>query len=141
MAELTQAQVSTLVRRLDERVESLQTPFADHLEQLRDMSAPGHDATPPGDLADQADIERKRDEENDAITRETREMGEIETAFERLATGQADVCVECGDSIGYQLLLAQPTAVRCIACQAFSEESEILRSRSVRFKPAVGLWR
>ena len=141
MAELTHEQVSTLLRRLEERVESLQSSFQDHLVQLREISAPGHDATPPGDIADQADVELERDEQNDAMTRDTRELREIAAAFDRLSTGQANVCVDCGESIGFARLLAQPTAVRCLACQSVSERSETMRTRGVRDSAAAGSWR
>ncbi len=34
-----------------------------------------------------------------------------------MADGRYGVCVDCGAEIGYEPLLAYPTAKRCIACQ------------------------
>ncbi len=138
MDELTEEQVAALVRRLEERVASLQTSIRDHLAQLRDVSAPGHDSTPPGDIVDQADAGLQRDEQNDAMSRETIEMQEIALAFDRLSTGQANVCIDCGEPIGFERLLAQPTATRCGACQDDSERGEFLRARGNRNQNGIG---
>ena len=43
-------------------------------------------------------------------------LGELDQAFERLATGDYWSCVQCGSSIGEERLSARPTARTCIFC-------------------------
>jgi DnaK suppressor protein len=39
-----------------------------------------------------------------------------------MATGQYGLCVECGEEIPVEWLLAQTTAIRCTACQTKAED-------------------
>lgn len=122
MSPLTNKQRATVVELLEEREQSLESLASTHLGQLRDSSDPDEIAT-TGDIADLAAIELVREQENAAVTRDMRELREIEAARERLAAEEAGVCIDCGDPIGFERLLALPTALRCVSCQAIHEQT------------------
>lgn len=52
------------------------------------------------------------------IHRQLVEIQRIEKAIQRIDNKQYGECEECDGEIGYQRLLAQPTATRCIYCQS-----------------------
>lgn len=63
----------------------------------------------------QADAERDL-----AIAMEERESAElvaIDSALQRVADGSYGLCLDCGASIATARLHANPTALRCVACQ------------------------
>ncbi|MBL0942734.1 MAG: TraR/DksA family transcriptional regulator [Hydrogenophaga sp.] len=53
--------------------------------------------------------------------RETAELQAIERALERVHDGSYGLCLQCGAPIPAARLHAQPTAERCVACQARAE--------------------
>ena len=55
------------------------------------------------------------------IERETAEQLAVERALERIEAGSYGICMSCGEPIGFERLLAHPTAMRCLACQSRSE--------------------
>ena len=55
--------------------------------------------------------------ENALTERHVRELREIKAAQQRLAAGKIEQCADCGDEIGFERLLANPVARRCIECQ------------------------
>lgn len=52
-----------------------------------------------------------------------RELVEIAGALRRLRDGSYGSCVDCGDPIAEQRLLALPATAYCVACQAFHERA------------------
>ena len=59
------------------------------------------------------------------ITREIRELRDIDAALRRIVLGTYGICVRCQDGIARERLEAYPTAKRCVACQ---NEEERLRA-------------
>lgn len=57
------------------------------------------------------------------VEREADELAAVEQALARIAAGEYGVCIECGTEIEPTRLEARPDAVRCLACQARSEQS------------------
>ena len=55
--------------------------------------------------------------------RDAGEIQAIDAALERLRDGSYGTCAGCGEAIGAQRLLAQPTALRCADCQQRFERS------------------
>ena len=69
----------------------------------------------------QADAERDL-----AVALEERESAElvaIDEALKRVADGSFGLCMDCGVSIPTARLHANPTALRCVACQAKKERA------------------
>jgi len=53
--------------------------------------------------------------------RENAELAAIDAALQRIASGQYGLCADCGVDIPTARLHANPTALRCVACQGKSE--------------------
>ena len=57
------------------------------------------------------------------MERYARELRQVQAARKRLADGEINECVDCGDDIGYPRLRAYPIATRCIYCQTQHERT------------------
>ncbi|HET7308094.1 MAG TPA: TraR/DksA C4-type zinc finger protein [Gammaproteobacteria bacterium] len=55
--------------------------------------------------------------EFDSIERESRELESVEHALTKFDNGQYGRCENCGVHIERERLRAEPTALRCLACQ------------------------
>ena len=71
--------------------------------------------------ADEAETARQEDVHFAEAEVDRVRLREIEQAMNRLAEGRYGVCMDCGEDIPRERLLAQPTAIRCAACQAAAE--------------------
>ena len=74
------------------------------------------------DTADESMADLLSDLSAESVHRQVNEMREIEVALRRIREKEYGECVECGAEIGFQRLLAYPTATRCIACQTHKEK-------------------
>ena len=52
------------------------------------------------------------------VIRENRELRDIEFALARIRDGSYGICFDCGGEIGRTRLKIEPTAKRCLSCQA-----------------------
>lgn len=124
MSELTDEQLATLVDLLDAREQLLESVVLEHIARLRNSSAP-EIAPLVGDTADLADIELERHQDNAAVERDVRELRDIKGARARISEGGIGTCIDCGDEIGFDRLLVQPTASRCVRCQDLYEHTHV----------------
>jgi DnaK suppressor protein len=58
------------------------------------------------------------------IDRHVHEIRDLEAALLRIGSGEFGICVDCDQPIPYARLEANPTALRCIACQTDYERAE-----------------
>jgi DnaK suppressor protein len=76
----------------------------------------------------QSDDWAKADAERDlSIALEERESAElvaIDEALKRVADDSFGLCVDCGVEVGTARLHANPTAMRCVACQEKREKAQ-----------------
>ena len=56
--------------------------------------------------------------------RESAELVAIDDALQRVADGSFGLCVDCGVEVGTARLHANPTAMRCLACQEKREKAQ-----------------
>jgi DnaK suppressor protein len=56
--------------------------------------------------------------------RESAELVAIDEALKRVADGSFGLCIDCGVSIPAARLHANPTALRCVACQEKNEKAQ-----------------
>jgi RNA polymerase-binding transcription factor DksA len=121
MSHLSQAQLKTIERLLGEREATLQGEVRAANEEASERPA----ALGPevGDAADvgedrfragMAHVDKQRDQE---------ELMAIDAARGRIADGSYGECVDCGKQIPAERLKAQPTALRCVACQSRYEKT------------------
>ncbi|MDN8615233.1 TraR/DksA family transcriptional regulator [Variovorax ginsengisoli] len=71
--------------------------------------------------ADDAEAERLDDVRFAEIEVDRNTLIEVEQAQQRLANGLYGLCIDCNEEIPLERLLAQPTAIRCAACQTKTE--------------------
>jgi DnaK suppressor protein len=71
--------------------------------------------------ADDAEAERLDDVHFAEIEVDRARLHDIEQARQRMADGVYGICIDCDRNIPRERLLAQPTAIRCAACQAVAE--------------------
>ena len=121
MADLTDADLKTIQRLLDEREATLQGEVRaandDAAEAPEGLSAEGRDAVDIGDervRTGMAHVDKQRDQE---------ELMAIDAARGRIADGSYGDCIDCGQPIPFERLKAQPTALRCVPCQSRYEKT------------------
>lgn len=79
------------------------------------------------ELKDEADLSQHEEESRMAlriVQRETKLLRKIDTALERIRSGDYGYCLESGEPIGIARLLIRPTAEYCAEVKTQMEEKE-----------------
>ncbi|HET7062070.1 MAG TPA: TraR/DksA family transcriptional regulator [Nitrosospira sp.] len=122
MAELTDDQLAQLKTRLQDLYRTLREGVRTEIEDAdgqhyEDLAGAVPD---PGDSS-VADVIV---DTGAALTdKQVNELREVEAALKRLADLDYGDCEECGGEIGFERLMAYPTATRCIRCQEVHEKT------------------
>ena len=74
------------------------------------------------DIGDEAVADLAVDLVQAEVSRDVDEWRALESAISRLCEGTYGVCVDCEADIGFDRLLAQPSAARCVDCQRQQEK-------------------
>ena len=119
---LTQTQLATLVKALDRRYESLLEEVRDELEKSENQQYVELIGRTPADSGDESVGDALADLNLGIIDRHIREVRDIEAARARIADHSFGICIACKAEIGFERLLAHPTAKRCIVCQQQREK-------------------
>jgi DnaK suppressor protein len=119
---LTPEQLARLQAMIDERHVALELEIRGDAARSRDEPF-SLIAGPVADSGDSATADVISDLDNAELSRDLQEFRALETAQDRLARGTYESCVDCGVAIGFERLLAQPTALRCLACQKVYEKT------------------
>lgn len=127
MSQLTDEQLVILVKLLDSRERLMASVVNENVAGLH-ASSVQETIAEAGDIADLAEIELARDRQRAAVDRDQQALSDIETARARIAAGSVGSCIDCGGVIGFDRLLAQPTASRCVPCQDFYEQTHLSAS-------------
>ena len=123
---LSKKQLKTLDRAIAARHEKLVSAAQEHVLQARvDVDELSTLASAVGDPVDQATADLLRDADNAALVRDEKELRELEAARSRIATGAYGVCIDCGQEIAFERLIAYPTASRCLICQDIFERTHV----------------
>jgi DnaK suppressor protein len=120
---LTQTQLSKLEHRLDKQYESLLEEVRDALEKSENQQYVELIDRAPADSGDQATGDALADLNLAIIDRHVREIRDIEATRARVADGSFGGCIDCSGDIGFERLLAYPTAKRCFVCQRQHEKT------------------
>ena len=120
---LTDSQRQQLRAQLEQRKEQLlQELDAVQRRTLAVASAASRgQSEPAGSPRDQANSMAAGMVRDAEAARDHAELTAVRAALERMAAGSYGECTDCGKSVGVPRLLAQPSAVRCIACQSKAE--------------------
>ncbi len=119
---LTQEQLARITKELEGVYEAL-------LEDIRN----GQDANGntkiaellgrvPADSADVSVADALADLNVELIDRHVHGLRDVEAARQRIADGSFGLCVDCEADVGFERLLAYPTARRCLPCQEKREK-------------------
>ncbi|MEX0959282.1 MAG: TraR/DksA family transcriptional regulator [Burkholderiales bacterium] len=119
---LSRNQLEELKRTIDERYKALSEEIrADATKARADV----HEALagPVTDSGDEAVADLMSDIDNTELSRDLRELRELEAAQVRLADSTFGLCIDCGGDIDFDRLRAFPAALRCIECQRAHERA------------------
>jgi RNA polymerase-binding transcription factor DksA len=75
------------------------------------------------DFGDQATATSLTDFDNELARRHSESIRDIDDALLRVRAREVGRCDECGADIGFERLMAFPTARRCVACQRQHERT------------------
>jgi len=75
------------------------------------------------DRGDEANTDQWREANAAMIDHHVDEISGIQAALSRVQSGTYGLCVDCGESIGFQRLQAYPSANRCVQCQSKVESA------------------
>lgn len=113
MSGLSQQQIGHLNQLIDKR-------WAREFSEIRSLIADMGERPP--DTSDEALLHSLSAIDAAQVRQNVQDVQDIVAARQRIATGKYGVCTDCGSDIGYERLLAYPTAKRCINCQRGHEE-------------------
>lgn len=114
---LSQPQLSKLRQTLEANYKSLLEKVRDELEKSENQQYVEMIGRVPADTGDAAIGDILADLNLAMIDRHIHEIRDIEAAMARIKDDSLGTCVDCGDEIGFERLLAYPTAKRCLVCQ------------------------
>ena len=80
---------------------------------------------PPADPGDASVSDELADLNLTMLDRHVSQLRAIEQTEERMRDQTYGECIDCGGEIGFERLLAQPTAVRCVLCQDMYEKTHV----------------
>ncbi len=84
------------------------------------------------DLEDQASKRERTTVQDAEVQRDSNELADVRAALARLTDGSYGTCIDCGQPIELQRMVAIPAAARCIACQTQFEAHAIPASLTHR---------
>jgi RNA polymerase-binding protein DksA len=120
---LTKTQHSRLEHLLDKQYDELLEQVRNALEQSENQQYIELIDRAPADSGDQAVGDELADLNLAIIDRHVLELRDIEAARARIRGAGFGICVDCSDEIGFERLLAYPTAKRCLNCQRQHERT------------------
>jgi DnaK suppressor protein len=119
----SRTQLAQFAQRLDTRYRALVAEVRDELANSASQQYVELLNREPADIGDQSVADELADLNLTIIDRHVRELRDIEAAKSRLKERAFGVCVDCGDDVAFERLLAYPTAKRCVACQQQRERT------------------
>ena len=122
MTNLTKPQLERFKKGLLER----QRLLTEEVREKRERTAAegNEDASGGvGDAGDESVMRMMTDLGLEEAGRDMEELQEIDASLKRIDEGTYGICEECGREIDQRRLEAQPTATRCIECQAQHEKT------------------
>lgn len=122
MAKLTDDQLAQLKTALQQRYLDLREEVRGELErsgEQRYVDLAGSVA----DVGDDSVADMMLDLNAAIVDRQIKEMREVEASLQRLAELNFGDCIDCGNEIGFDRLMAYPAAQRCVRCQSVYEKT------------------
>jgi RNA polymerase-binding protein DksA len=123
MSSLSAAQLRQIAATLDARHQQLLIDVRADLEKSERQKHAELADPMPADPGDQASGNTEVELNLALIDHHLHELEDIEAARQRLLDERYGACLDCGDEIGVERLLAYPTATRCLVCQEQRERT------------------
>lgn len=114
MPNLTQNQLQQLQQLLDVRESALEQHLQREDSEKDDFLQVASEVP---DTADSSFATLTIDLDNASAGRDLGALRMIETARQRMHSGDYGDCIQCGTEIPFERLAVQPTALRCAPCQ------------------------
>lgn len=121
MANLTEEQLAELKKKLQHRYLELQEEIRGELGRSSDQRYISLAST-LHDVGDNSVVDMLMDLGATIIDRQVNEMREIETSLKDLAGLDFGNCIDCGEEISFDRLMASPATQRCLRCQSRHEK-------------------
>ena len=118
MSRLESFDPQVLRQRLTERATALRQELREDRSKLADGVGDVHVVL---DRKDQADLMIQAGVDDAEFVRDLSELAQVNAAVERMDAGRYGACLDCGEPIAKERLLAQPWAPRCLDCQTRHE--------------------
>ena len=128
MANLTKKQLEKLRKGMLERQRALVQEVSDQRSQAAADGNGDGGIGGVGDAGDESVVRMMTDLHLQEAGRDLDELRDIDGALKRIEAGEYGDCEECGNEIGHARLQAQPTATRCVECQALHEKTYASKS-------------
>ena len=119
---LTPEQSQELRNVIEQRRRELLTELNQDVNRAREQQY-GELAGPAPDTGDESVADLISDLDHAEVERDLGELRQLEAARGRIAEGSYGECVQCGSDIDYRRLRANPSALRCVDCQALYEKT------------------
>ena len=120
MPNLSEAQLQLIQQRLSDREADLQQRVRDAKAEAAER--PSMQGPQVEDMAEEGEQRFRTGIEHVELLRDQEELTDISATRERIAHGRYGDCIDCGQEISFERLQAQPTALRCLACQGAFEK-------------------
>ena len=118
--ELSESQLALLEGQLREQQAGLRAEVQEERAKS-DTDRDRRSAREVQDRGDEANADQWREANAAMIDHHVDEISGIQAALSRVDSGTYGLCVDCGESIGFQRLQAYPSANRCLECQSKAE--------------------
>ncbi len=115
--ELSESQLALLENKLREQQAELRAEVKEERAES-DSERDRRSAREVQDRGDEANTDQWREANAAMIDHHVDEISDIQAALSRVDSGTYGLCVDCGETIGFQRLQAYPSANRCLQCQS-----------------------
>ncbi len=119
---LTQEQLSRISIELEGVYEALLEDIRNEQDTSGDRQITELLGRMPADSADVSVADALIDLNVELIDRHVQGLRDVESARRRIAEGSFGTCIDCDADIGFERMLAYPTARRCLSCQETREK-------------------
>ena len=120
MTNISNNQIDALKKTMEAELAQL---VSETRNEMDPASKPSYvDVGGDGNAADEAVADTIVDTDNAVIGLHLQKAKDLNAALDRIQAGAYGICIDCNDSIGFERLLAYPTAKRCISCQQLHEK-------------------
>lgn len=123
MTQLAKQELEQVGMKLRERRQALLDEVRRECNERENQHLASVMGNDPGDSGDVSLADALADLNIVRMDRQIRELRGIEAKLAQLRQDDVNQCADCGGPIGFQRLLANPAAMRCVACQQKHEQA------------------